>query len=505
MPILQWLNKDESLLDAKNCRYRLLQEKSEFSYGEVDSNNMLIQGDNLEALKALIPYYAGQVKCIFIDPPYNTKGAFEHYDDNLEHSKWLSLMYPRLELLAELLSENGSIWISIDDDESHYLKVVMDEIFGRHNFVANIVWQKKYAPQNDAKWFSDNHDHILVYAKNKEAWRPNLLPRSDEANSRYKNPDNDPRGPWKAADMSVKTYSESNDYPITVPSGRVVKPSASRCWGYSKERYEEMVKDNRIWFGQSGNNVPAVKKFLTEVKDGTTPMTIWPYQEVGHNQEAKKESRLFNPDDAFATPKPEKLIQRILTLASEENDLVLDSFLGSGTTAAVAHKMKRRYIGVEIGDHAKTHCQNRLKQVVNGEQGGISKSLNWSGGGGFKFYELGEMVFNEYGSINPEIKFPILAAHIWYLETKKPIHITEPSPFLGCHGGTAYYLLYNGVLGDRRPSGGNVLTRKVLNELPNVSKHEKIVIYGESCRLGGDSLKQANIIFKQIPYDVGLF
>ena len=504
MPILQWLDKDEAVTTAKKCKYRLLEEVPELSYGDSDNENLLIQGDNLEALKALIPYYAGQVKCVFIDPPYNTKGAFEHYDDNLEHSKWLSLIYPRLELLAELLSEEGSIWVSIDDDESHYLKVVMDEIFGRHNFISNVVWQKKYSPQNDAKWLSANHDYILVYAKNKQKWRPNLLPRTKEANSRYRNLDDDPRGSWKPADMSVKTYSEANDYPITVPSGRVVKPSSSRCWGYSKKRYEEMVRDNRIWFGKSGNNVPSVKKFLNEVKDGTTPMTIWPYQEVGHNQEAKKESRVFNPDDAFATPKPEKLIQRILTLATKENDLVLDSFLGSGTTAAVAHKMNRKYIGVEIGDHAKTHCQNRLKQVVDGEQGGISGSVKWTGGGGFKFYKLGKAVFDQYGSLNPEIKFSTLAAHIWFLENKIPYRSKKYSSLLGVYEGVAYYLLYNGILGDRRPNGGNVLTSRVLNELPEIDSHKKVVIYGESSRLGEARLKQHNIKFKQIPYDVGL-
>jgi adenine-specific DNA-methyltransferase len=503
MPILQWLQKDTDLVQAKNSAYKLLKEDNHLSYGDSNTDNMLVQGDNLEAIKALIPYYAGEIKCVFIDPPYNTKGAFEHYDDNMEHSKWLSLIYPRIELLRDLISEDGSIWVSIDDDEGHYLKVIMDEIFGRENFVANVVWEKKYSPQNDAKWFSDNHDHILVYAKNKNIWRPNLLERTEAMNNRYKNPDKDPRGDWKPGDLSVKTYNAGTDYPITTPSGRVVNPPKGYCWRVSKIKLAEMIEGNRIWFGPKGDGVPAIKRFLTDVKQGVTPMTIWKYTEVGHNQEAKKEVKNISDDSVFDTPKPERLIQRILHLSTKPGDFVLDSFLGSGTTAAVAHKMNRKYIGIEIGSHAKTHCQTRLKQVVDGVQVGISEAVNWEGGGGFKFYELGEAVFNEYGSLNSNIKFPTLAAHIWFLETKTSIKIKKASPLLGVHDGIAYYLLYNGILGDRRPQGGNVLTSKVLNDLPEITDKQKIVIYGESSRLGETRLKQHNITFKQIPYDVG--
>jgi adenine-specific DNA-methyltransferase len=241
--------------------------------------------------------------------------------------------------------------------------VLCDEIFGRKNFVNNVIWEKKYSPQNDAKWLSDSHDHILVYAKNKELWRPNLLPRTEEMDSRYKNPDNDPRGPWKSSDMSVKTYSANSDYPITLPSGRVVNPPESRCWVVSKDRYEELVKDNRIWFGSNGNNVPSIKRFLSEVQEGTVSKTIWFRTEVGDNQEAKKEIKAFNSEDVFTTPKPERLIQRIFTLATNSGDRVLDSFLGSGTTAAVAHKMGRRWIGIELGEHCHTHCLPRLRKV----------------------------------------------------------------------------------------------------------------------------------------------
>lgn len=409
---LTWIGKDDK---REPIEPRILIENPKFSYGDAESGNMLIHGDNLLALKALEADYSGRVKCIYIDPPYNTGNAFEHYDDGVEHSIWLSLMRERLELLHKLLAKDGSIWISIDDDEQAYLKVLMDEIFGRRNFINNVIWEKKYSPQNDAKWLSDSHDFIMVYAKNKDIWRPNLLPRSEEMNNRYKNPDNDPRGIWKTSDFSVRTYNKNSDYPVTLPSGRIVYPPKSRCWVTSKERFEELKSDNRIWFGANGDSVPAVKKFLTEVKDGTTAMTIWKYTEVGHNQDAKKEVKTFNSVNVFATPKPERLIERILTLGSNPGDLVLDSFLGSGTTAAVAHKMGRRWIGVELGEHAITHCYPRLKQVVDGtDQGGISKALNWKGGGGFKFYELAPSLLNKdrFGNfvINKEYNADMLVA-----------------------------------------------------------------------------------------------
>ncbi|HFG2016589.1 TPA: site-specific DNA-methyltransferase [Vibrio cholerae] len=515
MPILNWLNKDEAVTTSKKCTYRLLEEVPELSYGDADNENLLIQGDNLEALKALIPHYAGKVKCIFIDPPYNTKSAFSHYDDNLEHSKWLSLVYPRLELLRELLSEDGSIWVTIDDNECHYLKVIMDEVFGRNNFISNSVWQKKSSPQPNAVWLSDSHDHILTFAKNKTHWRPNKLPRNELMDSRYKNPDSDPRGKWTSGDCTIsltggqrgaqfaKTGHSENIYNIETPSGRVVSPPAGTCWRFSQEKFQQLVRDNRIWFGTEGKNVPRLKRFLSEVQGGVVPQTWWSRDEVGDNQQSKREVAKFNSQDVFSTPKPESLIERIILLATDEGDLVLDSFLGSGTTSAVAHKMKRQYIGIEFGSHAITHCQPRLKKVVDGDQGGISKSVGWERGGGFRFYKLGEAVFDEYGCLNTDITFPTLASHIWYLETKTPLGNKADTPLLGVHNDTAYYLLYNGILGDRRPAGGNVLTSKVLNNLPDIDKHERIVIYGESSRLGEARLKQANITFKQIPYDVG--
>ena len=439
------------------------------------------------------------MKCIYIDPPYNTGSAFAHYDDNLEHSQWLSTMLPRLQLLRQFLSEDGSIWVSIDDDEQAYLKVILDEIFGRQNFVSSVIWEKKFSPQNDAKWLSDSHDFILVYAKNKESWRPNLLPRTDEMNARYKNPDNDPRGPWTSGDCSVKTYSANNDYPITTPSGRVVNPPAGYCWRFSRNSFAEMVADNRIWFGEKGDNVPRVKRFLSDVKQGITAMTIWKHTDVGHNQDAKKEVKEFNSVSVFDTPKPERLIERVLTLSTSPGDLVLDSFLGSGTTAAVAHKMGRRYIGIEMGEHAKTHCIPRLQKVIEGEQGGISKAVNWQGGGGFDFYTLGEPVFDELGLINPQVKFETLAAYLWQSETGEPSQ-PKKSPFLGEHKGVGIYLLFSDVLG----ADENVLNYQRLKALLAQYPFDgEKIIYADACTGISDiELKRLHVTFKQIPFDI---
>jgi adenine-specific DNA-methyltransferase len=421
---LTWIGKDV----RPKLEPRILLEDPSKSYhakhrvGESDIfDNRLIFGDNLLALKALEQEFTGKVKCVFIDPPYNTGSAFTHYDDGVEHSIWLSLIRDRLEIIRRLLADDGSLWITIDDNEAHYLKVLCDEIFGRANFVTNAIWQKKYSPQNDAKWLSDNHDHILVYAKVKEIWRPNLLPRSEDMIARYRNLDNDLRGVWKPSDLSVKTYNKNTDYPITTPSGRVVNPPKGYCWRVSKEKFEKMLQENRIWFGETGGNVPAIKRFLTDVKDGVTSMTIWTYEEVGHNQDAKKEVKEFNELTVFDTPKPEKLLKKILTLASNENDLVLDSFAGSGTTGAVAHKMGRRWIMIELGEHCHTHIIPRLRKVVDGEdQGGVSQAVNWHGGGGFRYYSLAPSLLQQdcWGQwvINKDYNPDMLTAAICKLE-----------------------------------------------------------------------------------------
>lgn len=499
MPLLDWLNKSDAVRTVRKVPYRLLEAVPELSAGDPDTENMLIQGDNLQALKALLPLYAGKVKCIYIDPPYNTRSAFSHYDDNLEHSLWLSLMYPRLELLRELLAENGSIWVSIDDNEAHYLKVMMDEVFGRRNFVANVLWQKRTSP--DARiHLGGAHDHIMVYAKSVERANFNKLGISAEQAKNFKNPDNDPRGAWASADFTAQGWRPNQMYKLHAPNGLEYDPPPGRCWGNIESEYTRLLTEGRMWFGKDGTARPRVKNYLSE-SEGISSWTWWTNSEVGHNQEAKKEINvLFGADDAFDTPKPERLLKRVLEIASNPNDIVLDSFLGSGTTAAVAHKMNRRYIGIEMGDHAQTHCQPRLKKVIEGEQGGISKAVNWQGGGGFHYFRLGETIFDEYGFIHHNVKFAALAAHIWFCETRVPMANRADSPLLGIHNDTAYYLLYNGILGDRRPQSGNVLTQAVLDSLP---KHNgRKIIYGEASRFGKPRLETENIVFKQIPYDV---
>lgn len=502
MPILQWLNREETLTVGRKVPYRLLEEDKSLSYGD-NSDNMIIQGDNLDALKALMPYYKGQVKCIFIDPPYNTKSAFEHYDDNLEHSKWLHMMYPRLELLRELLREDGSIWISIDDNEAHYLKVLMDEIFGRKNFMQSIIWYRKVSPANDAKWFSNDHDHIMVYSKNIDFVKLNKMEREEKHNKGYSNPDNDVRGLWNSVTLTGNKTPEERPnlaYTITNPNtGEPISPPDRLTWRASKDRYVEMEKDGLIYWGKDGKSKsPRIKRFLTEAKD-VIPRSVWHYEEAGHTQESMTESKkLFSIP--FGTPKPERLMQRILQIATEAGDVVLDSFLGSGTTAAVAQKMHRVFVGIEMGEHAISHVVTRLQKVVDGEQGGISKSVEWQGGDGFRFYRLGEAVFDDTGKLNPNVKFPALAAHIWFTETRISYTGQANSPLLGIHEGVAYYLLYNGILGDKRPDSGNVLTMKVLNSIPEYEGEK--VIYGEASRLGEARLKELNITFKQTPYDI---
>lgn len=289
MPILSWLTRDEDIRRASRVPYRLLEEVPDLSAGDGDAGNMLIQGDNLEALKALLPFYAGRVKCIYIDPPYNTRSAFEHYDDNLEHTQWLAMMWPRLELLRDLLAEDGSIWVSIDDNEGHYLKVILDEVFGRTNFVANVVWQKVYTVKNSAKYLSDMHDHLLVYARSKNQWRLNLLPRTEKSANNYSNPDNDPRGPWTTNAIQARNYYSLGQYEIVAPSGRVHRPPVGTYWRISKESFDALNADNRIWWGQNGDSIPRIKKFLSEAKQGVVPATWWQHSDAGTNAEAKQE------------------------------------------------------------------------------------------------------------------------------------------------------------------------------------------------------------------------
>lgn len=354
--------------------------------------NFLIEGDNLASLMMLEKTHKGKIDLIYIDPPYNTqKEGFTYSDtlvdknDTFRHSKWLSFMKQRMNIAHNLLCRNGVIFISIDDNEVATLRMLCDEIFGHQNFVANVIWEKKFSPQNDAKWLSDSHDHILVYAKNKEKWHPNLLSRTNEMDSRYKNPDNDVRGVWTSGDLSVKTYSASTDYPITTPSGRVVNPPSGYSWRYSKEKFEEMVADNRIWFGKNGDNVPRIKRFLSDVQQGQVCKTIWHRTEVGDTQEGTKDLKeAFNGEGVFTNPKPIRLIERVLDIASSDNSIILDFFAGSGTTGHAVLKYNaehtesnRRFILCTNNENniCRDVTYERIKRVIDRE--GYSASLKY--------------------------------------------------------------------------------------------------------------------------------
>lgn len=418
---LSWVGKDQALLgtveggyewverdDPRVTEVRVLHQTG--TVGVVSTaasgttaDNLLIVGDSYDALHSLtrIPEYAdeyrGRVKLVYIDPPFNTGQAFDHYDDALEHSVWLTMMRDRLLLIRELLAPDGSVWVHLDDAEMAYCRVLMDEVLGRANFVATVVWQKVYSPKNSARHLSVDQDYILIYARDGETWRPNPLPRTSDMDSAYRNPDADPRGAWKAGDLLANKPYSLGIYAITTPSGRVVAgPPPGRYWRVSSERLWQLHGDGRIWWGERGDNVPALKRFLTEVR-GRVPQTLWPYVEVGHNQTGKNEIQtLFPGVAAFATPKPERLLERIVHIASNPGDIVLDCFGGSGTTAAVAHKMQRRWVTVELSPQTVgTFTRPRMEMVVNGEDsGGITKAVGWDEGGGFRVLEVGPSMYD---------------------------------------------------------------------------------------------------------------
>ncbi len=391
---LTWIGKE---IRAK-LEPRILLEDPEKSYHAKQRvtkhdcfDNRLIFGDNLLALKALEQEFTGKIKCIYIDPPYNTGSAFTHYDDGIEHSLWLSLMRDRLEILRRLLAKDGSIWISIDDAEMPYLRVLMDEVFGRPCFIASNIWQKRYSREN-REAIGDVHEYVLVYVLDPENFKQtrNRIPIDDKSAAVYKNPNDDPKGRWRGIPMTAQGWRPNQMYPITTPSGVVHHPPEGRCWSTIEDNYKALLAEGRIWFGKSGDGQPNTIRYLSEV-EGMVPWTWWPHDECGHTDEAKKEiHELFgNKADAFATPKPERLIKRVIEIASNPGDWVLDSFAGSGTTGAVAHKMGRRWIMVELGEHCHTHIIPRLKKVIDGEDpGGVTEATGWKGGGGFRYSRL---------------------------------------------------------------------------------------------------------------------
>lgn len=534
MPTLDWIGKSAVLNHHREVPFRLLNSNPTLSAGDPETGNLLVQGDNLHALKALLPYYAGRVKCIYIDPPYNTGnegwvyndavnspemrrwlGAVVGRDDLSRHDKWLSMMYPRLSLLWEFLSDDGSIWISMDDSEAAHLRCLCDEVFGRDNFIAANVWQKRYSREN-REAIGDVHEYLFLYAKNPEAFKVkrNLVPPTEDQAKIYKNPNNDPRGRWRAIPMTAQGFRTNQMYEITSPRGRVHRPPEGRCWSMIEPEFQRLLNEGRILFGRGGNSQPSVIRYLSEV-EGFVPWTWWPHDEVGHTDEARKAIQsIFGTQTAFDTPKPVRLIERVLQIATNPGDLVLDSFAGSGTTGHAVLAMnsaggdaeKRRFILVEMDDRiCREVTAERLRRVINGyETGTATARTRVEGlGGGFRFASLDSPLFDESGRIGERVRFADLAHHVFFAETGAPLPTTpngRRSPLLGVYRGTAYYLLFNGILGDRTVNGGNVLTSSVLSNLPTHDGPR--VIFGEGSRLGADRLKREGITFRQIPYDI---
>jgi len=534
MPTLDWIGKKAVLNHHQEVPFHLLREVPELGAGPADSGNLIVEGDNLTALKALLPYYAGQVKCIYIDPPYNTGNEGWVYNDNVNspeikawlgqvvgkeaedlsrHDKWLCMMYPRLKLLREFLREDGTIFVSLDDNEIQSLRFIMDEIFGRQNFVATVIWQKMDSPKNTAIHFSEDHDYIVVYGKSSKTWRPRKLPRTDEMKARYKNPDNDPRGPWLLSDLAARNFYAAGRYPIKTPSGRLIEgPPAGSYWRVSEEKFRELEADGRIWWGKSGSNRPGMKRFLTEVQEGVVPQTLWFWKDVGSTRHSKQELSQITASgastDLFITPKPTQLVERVVSIASNPGDLVMDSFAGSGTTGHAVLKLNaaqpdqpaRRFILAEIDPAiARPITAERVRRVALGYTNAKGETVPGLGGG-FRYACLGEPLFDAAGRIRSTVRFRDLARHVFFTETGTPLPHDAPCdrPLLGVAHGVGVYLLYNGILKDKSPDGGNVLTQAILDALPPHAGPK--VIYAASCRVSPHRLRAHGIVFKQTPY-----
>lgn len=541
MPTLEWIGKEKVINHHQEVPFRVLDRQYSFdengqhagekvncaegareaALGRNGSENMIIHGDNLDALKALLPRYEGRVKCIYIDPPYNTGNEGWVYNDNVNdpkirkwlgevvgkegedlsrHDKWLCMMYPRLKLLQKLLAEDGAIFISIDDVEFYNLRLICNEVFGEHNFIATIIWRKNYAPKSTAKHFSEDHDYILVFGKNADNWIPHKMPRTEKQNKAYKNFDNDPRGLWRPNNLAARNYYSKGTYSIKCPGGRIIEgPPSGSYWRVSEEKFWELDRDGRIWWGRDGNNVPAPKIFLSEVSDGIVPQTFWPYEEVGHTQDAKKEIKaIFGGDMPFDTPKPVRLIERILQIASDPDSIILDSFAGSGTTAHAVLNMNkadgghRKFILVEMMDYADSITAERVKRVIRGH--GEGKNAVEGTGGSFSYYELGEpLLIGE--NLNEAVAPEKIREYIWFMETKTPYTPAagENLYYLGKHNDTGYYFYYE-------PQRITVLDYAFLATI--TEKTGGTVIYADRCSIDDDKLSQMGIVFKKIPRDI---
>ncbi len=530
MPTLNWIGKDAVVKHHRTVPFRLLEPVPELSCGDASSGNLIVQGDNLHALKALLPRYAGQVKCIYIDPPYNTGNEGWVYNDNVNspeirkwlgevvgkegetldrHDRWLSMMYPRLLLLKQFLRDDGAIFISIDDNEVATLRLLMDDIFGAINFVACNVWQKRYSRENRGT-IGDVHEYLVVYATNPARFQDvrNRIPIDEKQAAVYKNPNNDPKGRWQSISMTAQGHRPNQMYEIAAPNGKTHRPPEGRCWSTIENEYLKLRNDGRIYFGKDGNGVPRIIRYLSDI-EGFVPWTWWPHDEVGHTDEAKKEIQsLFGTQTAFDTPKPTRLIQRVIQIATKPGELVLDSFAGSGTTGHAVLKQNaedggnRRFILVEMDDSiAKDVTAERVKRIASGYTNAKGNAVEGLGGG-FQFCRLStEPLFDAEGQIRRDVSFAQLAEFVWFAETGTGLSPAKrgkaDSPLLGVHEGRAIYLLYNGILKDKSVAGGNVLTGPVFDMLPKFSGPK--VIYAAANRMGARTAREG-ISFKQNPY-----
>ena len=582
MPTLHWIGKDKVINHHRDVPFHVLNQKYAFNtegasndangandgvtsshpvINTPSSDNKIIHGDNLLALKALLPQYEGKIKCIYIDPPYNTGNEGWVYNDNVNdpkikkwlaqtvgkegedlsrHDKWLCMMYPRLKLLHQLLAKDGAIFISIDDNEQANLKLIMDEIFGMNNFVTNIIWQKKYTQSNDAKYFSNTHDFLVCYARHKVNFELNSLMRTTEQNDRYLNIDNDPKGPWMTQPLHAKSGKDSN-FEYEFVNGVKWSPPKGTFPRYSNATLKEAEADNKIWFGANGTAVPRLKKYLSEMKEGVIPKTIWLYNEVGSNDDARREVKNIFEDNPFATPKPSSLIERVIRLSTNPNDLILDSFAGSGTTAhAVLNLNKqdggnRKFILIEMEDYAETITAERVKRVIKGY--GTTEGV----GGDFGFYDLGASLFDEDGNLNEAVGKEKIREYVYYTETEQfiglvdretidgvtsshpvnktidgvtsshPVNntidgVTSSHPvnntpndnpyFMGVKDTTAYYFYYE-------PTALTTLDMVFLSTIR--TQADMYIIYADNVLLSADFMKSRRIIFKKIPRDVRRF
>ena len=527
MPTLNWIGKEKVINHHLDVPFRVLEHKYGFTpegkqETPINSGNLILHGDNLEGLKALLPQYEGKIKCIYIDPPYNTGNENWIYNDNVNdpkikkwlhqvvgkegedlsrHDKWLCMMYPRLVLLYKFLSSDGAIYVSIDDNEYANLKVILDEIFGIGNLVTTIVWQRTFASKNDSKYFSSEHEYILLYAKKIQNFKVNLLPRGVKQNARYANPDNDPRGPWSSTDLLRMEHRANSIYTITSPTnGKRWTPLPGTSWRHPEKEMIELINNNEVSFGKDGNSKPRRKRFLQNVKDGVVPQTIWKHDEVGHTQDAKQilKKILDASIDFFATPKPPKLIEQIIKISSDQNSIILDSFAGSGTTAhAVLNLNKqdggnRKFILIEMEDYAETITAERIKRVINGYSDVERTS------GSFDYYELGLPLFDENNNLNDQVPLNKIREYIWYSETRMafidPDNRTSNNPyFLGIKDETGYYFFYE----------TQQITTLDYEFLSTIDvKSGLYVVYADNCLLSKTFMEKSNIIFKKIPRDI---